>query len=501
MQSLASTLVTGLSHNPASDAPDNYRDWLEYFYPSHVDHFAEHHNTIWQWVDSIESGQPVDPMIAILARGGGKSTTAELAVSYVAAKRARRYILYVRATQDQADKSVDNIAALLESPLFAQNYPAASQRRVGKYGQSKGWRRNRLSTDSGLTVDAYGLDTAMRGTKVEENRPDMIILDDVDSKHDSMGTTKKKIETITTSILPAGSPDLVVFGIQNLLISTGFFAQLAYGQADFLTNATIVGPVPAIDNLEYERVQREDGKYEYKIIDGTPTWEGQNIEVCERQISLWGLNSFLVEAQHDVDVTKDGTYTDVTFRRVPEESVPFLRRRVCWVDPAVSDSDDSDAMGIQVDGICEEGTIYRLFSWERRTSPKNAIRQALLKSYELDCNEVGFETDQGGALWRDQFYAVYKEMVDAGELPTDWIRPSFRSAKAGSIGSKRHRHNMMRTAYDRGELVHVEGSHVLLENALKRFPIHKPFDLADAAFWSWRSLAAGSRVWVRGASS
>lgn len=496
-------MADGLSHNPAANAPDNYEEWLRYFYPNYVVHnFADHHRQMWEWIWSVQLDVPQDPLVAILPRGGAKSTTAELGVAAIAARRTRKYALYVRSTQEQADRSVTNIAALLENSVFAEAYPAVSRRALGKYGQAKGWRRNRLTTDSGFTIDAYGLDTAMRGTKVEEYRPSLIILDDVDEKHDSLVTTRKKIETITTSILPAGSSDVAVFCIQNLLISTGFFAQLAYGEADYLTDATVIGPVPAIDNLEYEK-NEVDGRYVYNIVSGDPTWVGQDKEVCERQISLWGLNAFLVEAQHDVDVTKDGTYIGVAFKRCKRADLPFLRRVVCWIDPAVSDSDDSDAMGIQIDGIANDGTIYRLYSWEQRASPKTAIRQALLKAHEYHCSEVGFETDQGGVLWRDEYYQVYKEMVENDELPDsdEWMRPSFKSAKAGSIGSKRHRHNMMRTAYDRGEFVHVEGPHMLLENALKRFPVHKPFDLADAAYWSYRSLAAGSRVWVRGASS
>lgn len=154
-------------------------------------------------------------------------------------------------------------------------------------------------------------------------------------------------------------------------------------------------------------------------------------------------------------------------------------------------------MGVSVAGLDNQDHIYILYSWEQRTNPKKAIRVGLQKAQEYSATEVGFETDQGGVLWRDEYYAVYKEMMDDGSLPKDFLRPTFKAAKAGSISSKRHRHNMMRTAYDRGEIFHVIGTHTLLENALKRFPAEKPYDLADATFWSWRSLA-GSRGWSRG---
>jgi hypothetical protein len=96
------------------------------------------------------------------------------------AREKRRYALYVSMTQEQADDHVANVAALLESPAIAAHYPALGQRLVGKFGNPKGWRRNRVRAASGFTVDAIGLDTAARGIKLEDARPDLIILDDID---------------------------------------------------------------------------------------------------------------------------------------------------------------------------------------------------------------------------------------------------------------------------------------------------------------------------------
>ncbi len=42
--------------------------------------------------------------------------------------------------------------------------------------------------------------------------------------------------------------------------------------------------------------------------------------------------------------------------------------------------------------------------------------------------------------------------------------------------------------YEHGMIVHVAGTHEVLERALRRFPRSKPYDLTDAAFWSWHDL-------------
>ena len=54
------------------------------------------------------------------------------------------------------------------------------ERAVNKYGYSKGWNAQKLRTANGFNVLAFGLDTGARGVKLDNLRPDMIILDDID---------------------------------------------------------------------------------------------------------------------------------------------------------------------------------------------------------------------------------------------------------------------------------------------------------------------------------
>jgi hypothetical protein len=222
----------------------------------------------------------------------------ELACVAVGARQARRYVLYVSGTQAQADDHVGNVGAMLESSGVARYYPALSERSITKYGQSKGWRRNRLRTQAGLTVDALGLDVAARGVKLDEQRPDMIVFDDVDDAADSQETVRKKIVAITQKILPAGSPDVVVLAVQNLVHYESVFARLAgvaSEPADFLADRVVSGPLPALRGFQVEK--QPDGKW--LIISGDPVWDGQDREVCQRQIHDWGIKAFRSEAQHE----------------------------------------------------------------------------------------------------------------------------------------------------------------------------------------------------------
>lgn len=292
----------------ADDAPAAWPEWLRRMFPRHVRFgFADHHGELWDWAWEIEQDSAPVPFVAVWARGGGKSTGAELVATALGIRNRRRYALYVRETQEQADKSVGNIAALLESATVEGLYPAHADRALSKFGNSKGWRRNRLRTAGGFTVDALGLDAASRGVKVEEQRPDLIILDDIDDKHDSPQSTAKKIATITTSILPAGADNVAVLAIQNLIIPHGFFTRLADGRADYLARRIVSGPHPAIRDLRTEWRDDEDrGVRRAMIVAGTPTWAGQDLAVCQHSIDTMGLAAFLKECQHSVRDKPEG---------------------------------------------------------------------------------------------------------------------------------------------------------------------------------------------------
>lgn len=472
-----------------------WRDFcLEVFPNYYRDNFGERHTQFWQHIEHIGIENNLPALIAIWPRGSGKSTTMEGSVARLGAKEVRRYCWYVCETQDQADKHVASVSSMLESRAVDRYYPALGRRLLDKYGQSEGWKRNLLRCGNGFTVEAIGLDKAVRGGKMDWARPDLIIFDDVDGRHDSPGTIKRKVETITENILPAGSTDVAVVFVQNLIHKDSIAARLAGvspEKADFLLNRVVLGPYPAVTGLATE--QTDTG---IVIVAGEATWGGQSLEVCQAQINLWGLSAFLREAQHEVDDPPGGMFDHLVYRRCRWEEVPELVQTQVWVDPAVTATDQSDSMGIQADGIAADGTIYRLWSWEQVATPLEALKQAIRKAVELKASTIGVETDQGGLAWQSVFNEAWREMAEDGSIEPDTRKPRFREAKAGAgAGPKVHRAGQMLTKYEQGKFVHVIGTHQVLERALRRFPLTKPFDLVDACYWSWQGIE--KRGWSR----
>ena len=286
--------------------PVSYERWLRQKFPTYFTDtggtplpFAAYHHELWQWIWALRPGTRPAPFLAVWPRGGGKSTTAELACVVMGYFGLRRYGLYICATQEQADDHVGtNVAGLFEV--------IGAERLVGKYGHSRGWRRNRVWTADGFAVDALGLDTAARGAKLDDTRPDFMIIDDIDQDHDTELLVMKKMRSLTRKLLPAGSGDLAVLGVQNLVHEHGIFSRLVDGRADFLTNRVVSGPYPALNHLTYAG----EGK-DAVLTSGEPTWEGLSLLRCQGMVQLMGLEAFLAECQHEKRTLASTMFGDV----------------------------------------------------------------------------------------------------------------------------------------------------------------------------------------------
>ena len=288
---------------------------------------AKYHTEFWAWVWSLTAGVSSPPFVAVWPRGFAKSTNAEAAVVAVGALNKRSYCLYISGTQEQANNHVQSIA----QRMVGQNhYSDITERMVNKFGSPMGWRRDRLWTARGFIVDALGLDTAVRGVKLGDQRPDLIILDDIDAQDDSPGTLDRKVAALTRAILPARSADCAVLVAQNLIHADGIVTRLVDGRADFLAQRTVSGPWPAVQNLTWERV---DGRV---IIDGDPTWpDVMPLPVLQETVDEIGIRAFLAELQHEVELAGTPRFaTDVIAEmrngiRLPL-SQAYLRERAPW---------------------------------------------------------------------------------------------------------------------------------------------------------------------------
>ena len=490
--------------------------------------FAPHHGDLWDWVWSIEAeGPPPRPFAALWSRGSAKSSTAEMAAVMLGHRRRRRYVLYVSGRQSKADDHVESIAEMLESAELAQVDAELTERRLGKYGASRGWRHNRLTTRAGFTVDAVGLDVDIRGARLGDTRPDLIIFDDVDAVTDSPAVIERKLLRVTRDIIPAGDPDRCAFlFVQNVIHPLSIAARLGgVGDAPdpgFFATRIVSGPIPAVEGLEVaERYDDELGRNRSFIVAGTPTWEGFGLAACQRLMDDEGVVAFLAECQHEQGTLKGGMFDHVDFavRRGSVAELPALSpveasdggddhplwRGPCavWCDPAVTSTDRSDSCAVTVGGLAPDGKKWCLYAWEHVASPEEAMRVALEAGMRWGAQVCGFETDQGGDTWEVVYRKVVADLLADSEsyvarraaagVPV----PRYDWAKAGGTEgnlSKRGRINQLVARYDVDEFRHLDGGASVLEAGVWRVPKFKPFAVVGSGLHCLRGLAQRSRA-------
>lgn len=474
---------------------ETWKEALSKLFPTtfHIS-FSEAQKNYWSWVWSIQPKVRPRPYVLLLPRGGGKTTSCEVTPILLGADNIRNYCWYIQETQTQADKRIEYIAEKLESVFIATHYPQMNERWIGKYGNVGGWRRSYVRTASNIVFEAVGLDKAVRSAKSGDRRPDVIIIDDIDSKYDTAKSIARKIGTLTHTLLPAATSDAVIIFVQNLMHPHSIASKLANSKdIDFLQDRIISGPYPALTNFEHMRVYDEEIERDRTvIIQGTPLWDGQGILECQNYIDTYGLTSFNTECQQEVDKIEGSIWEFVEFRHCNVDEVPKMEIGCVWCDPAVTETDSSDCQGIQADGMDKDGNIYRFMSQEQRDSPLRTVKTAIIWCVELGFTHVGIETDQGGDTWKVVFDKGWDDLCEDPEyldIGHTTLKPRFHQAKAGAgYGSKAHRNNLMLAGYEEGNVLHVRGYHEILESSLYRFLRVKPYDLADAAFWSWDFL-------------
>lgn len=428
---------------PHTDEPPH--EFLQRRLPGVLIPTGNRHLRVWNWYGQMQPDIPCVSRVEIWGRGGAKSTIAEQGCAYLACSLKRRFVLYVCGTQDQANLHVQATAALLER----MGVPRA----LNKYQASIAWTADRLQTSNGFGMLGVGLNSRIRGARMEQFRPDLIILDDVDGEHDSAKATQKKLDTIAKAILAAGATYATGLFVQNKIHKDSAIAQVADGRAGILLGAKVTQE-PAIIGLEYEKyLDVSLGKNQYRVTGGTPTWpEGQSLETAEKQINDWGLSAFLQESQHE-DKPDGGLWSmenDIDPYRVT--SAPDLVRIVIGVDPPGSIKTEC---GIVAVGRARNGHYYVLADDSLLGKPNQWGRAAIVRYHALEADTIAGERNYGGDMVKATIENICEIDAKDAQLNRQPLPPPVGYKDVRAARGKQVRAEPVQQLYDDGQVHHV----------------------------------------------
>jgi phage terminase large subunit-like protein len=354
------------------------------------------------WIHKPE--RPKENRDAFIApRECGKSTWIFLILPMWAA--AHGHVKFIAAFSDAASQAETHLMTFkneLEGNEYLQeDYPELCKPKIvassGRAMASNSWR---IIQSNDFIFDANGIDTNSLGKKVFGQRPDLIILDDIEKgeKNYSEYQAGQQKNTVFDDIAP-----------MNI-----------YARMIFVGTTTM--PNSVMDQFR---------KYAEKYSDPELGWiTDQNVKVhyypailnnddgSERSVwpEKWPLD-WLQSQRHLRDFAKNymnrPVNTDGTFwvnEDVEIEELNDYGNTIISIDPAVTKNKISDFTGIAVlsRGISSDGknNVYVRHAEQVKMSPSEIADRVASLVDIYDAGVVYVEVNQGGDLWKDVFKHV-----------------------------------------------------------------------------------------------
>jgi hypothetical protein len=414
--------------------------------------------------------QPMEDRNGIIApRECGKSTWWFLILPlWAAANGYKKFAVAFAHSSGQAEGHLSTLKHELDTNTLLRNdYPdlVAAKRRPGS-GVTLADRQGLLHTAGDFVFAAKGADTQVLGMKVGSQRPDLLILDDVepDESNYSDFQAEKRLSTVTDAIFPLNVRASVII-VGTVTMPNSITHQL-------------VKVAQGVDDQEEKWVHDENiTAHYYKAIQVNDAGEERSIWPQK-----WPLE-FLKQIQHtrsyaknyDNDpLARDGVYwtvDDFHYGDFP------CTRTALFLDPATTDNARSDFTGIAVVGYSPRTPLpsfnsqsaagRALARHQIKTAPKGRvlIKAAIgvkllgqplvqrLTQILADFPEVRtiiVEANQGGDHWK----TLLKDVLCADGNP---VKVQTRWSKIGKGGEKLDKPDKFATALDwwqRGSVLH-----------------------------------------------
>lgn len=441
-------------------------------YLSH--HLANEHGAVTlsrvhlAWVKSAKrwrekTSEPMgDRRAEVAPREMGKSTWWFLLLPMWAA--AHGHVKFAAAFADADSQAQTHLATfkaeLDNNALVRADFPDLVRPKTRGRGTVEADRVSLYHAKSGFVFAAAGMDSRNLGLKVGNQRPDLIILDDIEPHEGqySADLAKKRLDTLLSAILP--------LNIRAHVIMAG--------------TVTLTGSIMH-QIVKHHRGERDDTNAwvaEQKIV--ARHYPAIDIADAGERVSIWPSKwplDFLLSIEHTRTYAKnyandplgaDGDYwtlDDVLKAR--ELGTPAgITRTLVSLDPAVTSKKKSDYSGIAVVGWSP--SLNKCVVLEVRQVRKSGagLRLDVLDTVmRHNAGLVLVETNQGGDLWREILWGFVVKVKTVHQSEGKEVR-------AASVLDH----------YQRGRVGHAEGADLRdYEGQLVAFPKAPHDDMVDAA--------------------
>ena len=242
---------------------NNLELFCKYYFPDiFTSEFCDFHKDVFSTIEDYIFGRKKGKkyMVRAAPRGHGKSQIISMATPlFCICYGYKKNILIVSDTNSQAEQFIGDIKIELED----------NERLIADFGDLVGtskWRAGEIVTSTNIHCVGKGAGQKLRGTKYNNTRPDLIIVDDLenDESVETKGQRDKLFIWFTKALLKCGDPNVNIIYIGTIL---------SYNS---LLNRVLTEP-------QYSMWDRKIYKAIYKFSD-SPLWDEWETLILEADI-------------------------------------------------------------------------------------------------------------------------------------------------------------------------------------------------------------------------
>lgn len=328
---------------------------------------------VWQWLIDYVQQHRTFPQLALgLPRGFGKSTLMKVFLLYVILFTDKKFILVVAATAKLAQNIIADVIDMLEEPNVKAVFGdwKAGVEKDTQEVKKFGFRGRNIS------IVAAGAETKVRGLNLKNERPDVILMDDMqsrecaDSEVQSDSLEKWMVGTLMKTKSPTGCMFLFV---ANMYPTKHSILRKLKGNHTWVK--FIAGGLLADGTSLWEELQPAEqlyAEYENDLAMGHP-------EIFCAEV----LNDENIQANNLIDLSK--------LPPVPYQEGDISAGNFIIIDPA-NDKINSDEVSIGYFEIYDASPVLMQLE-EGRFSPGDTIKKALQFALTNNCRLIVVESN------------------------------------------------------------------------------------------------------------
>jgi len=403
--------------------------------------------------------------LAIAApRGHAKSTTTDLIYAlWVLLNGYRKFVIICSSSEDTAMRFLRTLKDELE----------VNDRLRWMYGEQRSdkWTGSEIKLANGAVVLARGRGSQMRGLKEGSQRPDLIILDDIEDEEMVRSETRRQDleEWFNGSVKPSLASNGQIIFIGTIL------------HQDSLLNRCLDSTLyPEFVTRKYKIIKEDDSPLWPEL------WTAEAIQALKSDYAGRGLlHNYYMEYMNDPIPSESAEFRCDRFEYYDRQDLPKDLRIYAGMDPSGGTIGlSSDKTAIVVVGVSSDNQYYVLDIYNRLTTSTEMIKLMIKVQEQWKPRKFGIEKMMATRMLMPHLEKAMKE--ERIYLPIELM-----SADRGAGG----RNRMSDGKYQRIKslvgpanlgILKFHRSHTDLYEQMVTFPRGKHDDVLDALSYAWR---------------